>query len=95
MRPHWEYLLNSLGNMGSEQINERQQKAARILRDDGATYKVYDEPDSNQTWQLNPVPLLISSDEWQSTEAKLIERAEVFNLLLQDIYGPRKLIRQG
>ena len=95
VRAHWEYLLNSLHNMGPEQVNERQQKASRILRDDGATYKVYDEPNTNQTWQLNPVPLLISSDEWETTEAMLVERADVFNLLLQDIYSDRKLIRQG
>ena len=95
IRPHWQYLLNSFKNMGERALDERQQKAARILRDDGATYKIYDEPDSNQTWQLNPVPLLISSDEWAPAEAALIERAEVFNLLLQDIYGERKLVRQG
>lgn len=95
VHPHWQYLLQSLHNMGAEQINERQQKAARLLRDDGATYKIYDEPDHNQSWQLNPVPLLISSDEWQAVEALLVERAEVFDLLLQDIYGERKLIRQG
>ncbi len=95
IRPHWQYLLSSLKNMGERSLNERQQKAARILRDDGATYKIYDEPDANQSWQLNPVPLLISSEEWEPAEAALIERAEVFNLLLQDIYGERKLLRQG
>lgn len=94
VRPHWEYLLQSLHNMGSAMLDERQNKASHILRDDGATYKIYDEPDSKQTWQLNPVPLLISSDEWASTEAMLVERAEVFNLLLEDIYGERKLISQ-
>lgn len=94
VRSHWEYLLQSLHNMGSDVLEERQKKASRILRDDGATYKIYDEPDTNQTWQLNPVPLLINSEEWGTTEAMLIERAEVFNLLLKDIYGDRKLISQ-
>jgi uncharacterized circularly permuted ATP-grasp superfamily protein/uncharacterized alpha-E superfamily protein len=51
--------------------------------------------DANQTWQLNPIPFLISSEEWNNTETALIERAELFNLLLQDIYGERKLITQG
>ena len=94
VHPHWEYLLQSLHNMGKDLLDERQNKASRLLRDDGATYKIYDEPDSNQAWQLNPVPLLINSDEWAATEAMLVERAEVFNLLLEDIYGERKLITQ-
>lgn len=94
VRPHWQYLLQSLRSMGDTSLNERLSKANRILRDDGATYKIYDEPDANQTWQLNPIPLLISSEEWGTTEAMLIERAEVFDLLLQDIYGERKLISQ-
>ena len=95
VREHWKYLLDSLQGLGAEVIDERQKKVRRILRDDGATYKIYDEPDANQTWQLNPIPLLISSEEWSVTEAALIERAELFNLLLQDIYGERRLIQQG
>jgi len=95
IRTHWEYLLNSLHSLGVDAIEERQKKVRRILRDDGATYKIYDEPDANQTWQLDPIPLLISSEEWSVTESALIERAELFNLLLQDIYGERKLVKQG
>jgi len=94
MRPHWQYLLESLQTLGVDAVEERQKKVRRILRDDGATYKIYDEPNANQTWQLNPVPLLISSEEWGQTESALVERAELFNALLQDIYGERKLIQQ-
>jgi uncharacterized circularly permuted ATP-grasp superfamily protein/uncharacterized alpha-E superfamily protein len=95
IRPHWRYLLHSLQSLGQDAIEERQKKTRRILRDDGATYKIYDEPDANQSWQLNPIPLLINSDEWNQIETSLVERAELFNLLLQDIYGERKLVRQG
>lgn len=94
-RPHWDYLLKSLQTLGVDSIEERQKKVRRILRDDGATYKIYDEPNANQTWQLNPIPLLITSEEWAETESALIERAELFNLLTLDIYGERKLIKQG
>jgi uncharacterized circularly permuted ATP-grasp superfamily protein/uncharacterized alpha-E superfamily protein len=95
IRPHWRYLLHSLQTLGAEAIEERQKKARRILRDDGATYKIYDEPNANQNWQLNPIPLLIHSDEWNRIETALVERAELFNLLLQDIYGERSLVRRG
>lgn len=94
MRPHWKYLLESLHSLGADAIDERQKKVRRILRDDGATYKIYDEPNANQTWQLNPVPLLINSEEWSHIETALIERAELFNAILLDFYGERKLIQQ-
>jgi uncharacterized circularly permuted ATP-grasp superfamily protein len=39
--------------------------------------------------------MLISSGEWSQVEQGLIERAELLNLVLKDIYGPQELIRQG
>ena len=94
IRSHWRYLLESMQTLGLEGIEERQIKAQRILRDDGATYKVYNDPANNQTWQLNPIPLLIDSEEWSQVESALVERAELFNLILEDVYGPRSLIKQ-
>ncbi len=95
VRPHWRYLLDSLNALGSAALAERQRKAQRILRDDGATYNVSSEPLASRTWALDPVPLLIDSEEWGAIEAGLIERAELFDLILKDIYGPRELIRRG
>ncbi len=96
VQPHWHYLLNSLEKMGPEAFADRQAKALRILRDDGATYNIYsDKTSPSRTWGLDLVPSLISSEQWSGIEAGLVERSELFNLLLKDIYGPRELIRQG
>mgnify|MGYP003385043858 CR=1 FL=1 len=94
-RSHWQYVLDSLEALGVEALADRQQKALRILRDDGATYNLSATPGSRQTWSLDPVPLLIESEEWSSIESSLIERSELLDLVLQDIYGPRDLIRHG
>lgn len=96
IKPHWQGLLDNLEQLGAATFTERQQKALRILRDDGANYNIYGNADkASQTWALDLVPNVISSDEWAVIEAGLLERAELFNLLLRDIYGPRNLIRQG
>ncbi len=96
IRPHWDELLNSLKALGPASFDERLDKARRILRDDGVTYNVYSDLESpNNAWELDLVPSLISSSEWGKVESGLQERAELFNLLLRDIYGPRELIRQG
>ena len=95
MRPHWQYLLDSLQALGPEAIEERYDKARKLLKDDGATFKIYNEPEGSQTWRLNPIPLMIPSEEWSEIEGALLERAELLNLMLEDIYGPQQLIKHG
>jgi uncharacterized circularly permuted ATP-grasp superfamily protein len=96
VRQHWRYLANALHAMGPEVLQQRQRDAVRMLRSDGATYNVYGTPGGlNRTWPLDPIPLLISSSEWAGIEAGLAQRAELLNLILQDLYGPCSLIKQG
>ena len=93
IRQHWRYLLDGLGGLGPDGLRERQRKALRILRDDGATYNIASAGLGSRTWGLDPVPLLIDSEEWSRIEMGLIERAELLDLVLKDLYGPRELIR--
>ena len=96
LKPGWDYLLGSIGDLGAEVMRMRQEKARRILRDDGASYNVYDRPGNHSaSWELDPVPYVISSEDWADIEAGLLERSELFNLILRDLYGPRDLIRHG
>jgi len=96
VRKHWRYLISALEAMGPEVLQQRERDTVRMLRSDGATYNVYGVPDGlNRPWQLDPLPLLLSSSEWAGIEAGLAQRAELLNLILADIYGPRSLIRKG
>lgn len=96
VKPHWSYLLESLKSLSTDALAERQSKALRLLRDDGASYNVYGEDVSPaHIWGLDLVPNMISSEEWAAIEAGLLERAELMNLLLRDLYSTRNLIRTG
>ena len=96
VKPHWQYVMDSFSAMPLSALQERQNKARRLLRDDGASYNVYsDEQSSSRHWGLDLVPNIISSEDWGDIEAALLERSELFNMLLRDIYGPRQLIRTG
>ncbi|MDP1523666.1 MAG: circularly permuted type 2 ATP-grasp protein [Methylotenera sp.] len=96
VRPHWEYFIQALQKLGHDEIRLRQNEILKLLRENGVTYNVYGDPDgSNRPWQLDPVPLLIENDEWTNIETGLLERAELLNLILADIYGPRELIQKG
>ncbi len=96
-RPNWQYLMESITGMGLQALRDRYAKARRILRDDGATYNIYSDEFRKQgrIWGLDLVPSVLGSEEWAKIESGLLERAELFNLLLKDIYGPKELIKHG
>ena len=96
LKPHWNYFIKSLQQLGCDEMERRREQGAQFLRENGVTYNVYGDPDGlNRPWELDPLPFLIASEEWAAIEAGLIQRAELLNLILADLYGPRELIRKG
>ncbi|NKB66616.1 MAG: hypothetical protein GKR89_06110 [Candidatus Latescibacteria bacterium] len=96
VRPHWQDFIQALDQHQADELRHRRQDIRRLLREDGASYNVHaDTPHTNRPWDLDPIPLLISQSEWETIEAGLIQRAELLNLILKDLYGPRTLLRQG
>ena len=74
MLPHWNYVMESLAGMPGAVLNDRQAKARRLLRDDGATYNIYtdnfrDKLNDSRTWGLDLIPNVISSDDWLSVQS--------------------------
>jgi uncharacterized circularly permuted ATP-grasp superfamily protein len=43
----------------------------------------------SRPWELDPLPLLMRGEEWAELERGLIQRAELLNAVLLDLYGPR------
>jgi uncharacterized circularly permuted ATP-grasp superfamily protein/uncharacterized alpha-E superfamily protein len=96
IRSHWHYLMQSLNGMGRGELQRRREEAWRLIRENDVTYNIYGDADStSRPWKLDLVPLLIESEEWQTIEAGLTQRAELLNLVLLDLYGPRNLIKKG
>jgi uncharacterized circularly permuted ATP-grasp superfamily protein/uncharacterized alpha-E superfamily protein len=95
-RPHWSSFIESLQNIGSEELAHRWEHAERRIRENGVTYNIYKDPmGANRPLAIDPIPLLISSEEWRFLEAGIIQRAQLLSLLLEDIYGERRLIANG
>ncbi len=63
IREHWHYPMQVLGAMGADALLERQRTAKRILRDDGASYSPGDQLNVSHTWNLDLLPLILSSKE--------------------------------
>ena len=95
-RDHWDRLVNAFGRLGREELNGRWENGRRIIREHGVTYNVYADPQGmDRPWELDMVPLLIPASEWRMIEKGLIQRAQLFNLILADIYGAQRLLREG
>jgi uncharacterized circularly permuted ATP-grasp superfamily protein/uncharacterized alpha-E superfamily protein len=96
MLPHWSALMQELDHLGRIGLERRHQEAQRLLRENGVTFNVYDGlRGMSRPWYLDPIPLIISAEEWTAIEAGLVQRAELLNLILKDIYGPQQLLKEG
>lgn len=95
-RGHWNFLVDALESMGPRALAGRQEEIHRFIKENGVTYHVYDEGGGKERpWPLDIMPVLIDSREWATVESGLIQRAELFDLILQDLYGPAKLLKEG
>lgn len=95
-RPHWEYLIRALEALGADEVQRRGLDVRRLLHENGVTYNVYhDAQSSERLWPLDPLPVLFTSAEWSTIEQGLIQRAELLDLVLADLYGPQTLIAKG
>jgi len=96
MRPRWRPLLEPLERMGQAGFARRWQEGRRVIHENGTTYNVYSDPQSaGRPWPLDPLPMVLDSAEWSFLSAAIAQRAMLLNAILSDLYGPRKLLRDG
>ena len=90
-KPYWRTLFDVLSDYD---IGHAHAVAERHIRDLGVSYRVRDEA-MERTWPVSAFPLLIEEQEWKAISAGIVQRAEVFERLLADIYGPARLVSEG
>jgi len=66
----------------------------RSILENGVTYNVYADPKgADRPWELDPLPLILSPDEWAGISVAVTQRARLLNALLGDLYGEQTLLR--
>jgi len=100
LAPLWRQFFNATGTAGWADLPQRAERVQRRVREDGATYNVYDEgaqstPNASHIWPLEMLPMPIAAAEWRSIERGVIQRASLLNATLADVYGPRQLLDAG
>ncbi len=95
-RPHWDAFVRALAARQAPDVGDTLALMEREVREQGITYNVYADPKgADRLWQVDPLPLLISADEWQQIEAGVAQRAELLDRVLADVYGSQDLLKGG
>lgn len=96
VRGHWRPFLDGIANLPSADLAQRAASIDRRVRETGIAYDMFADPDAaTQKWQLDLMPIVLSSAEWRWLAAALTQRARLFDALLADLYGAQKLMRDG
>lgn len=93
-RAHWTHFLNAFAAIDTDEMNRRFASADRYISDMGMSYRQFGES-SERAWPLSHVPLLIAENEWEEISKGVIQRAELLERILADLYGSAKLISSG
>ncbi|WEK05086.1 MAG: circularly permuted type 2 ATP-grasp protein [Candidatus Devosia phytovorans] len=96
IRPGWSQLMAEFDKLGPVELAARFERADQYLRDSGVFYRKYDGAEGKERdWPLAHVPLLIDEADWSRISTGLIQRAELLETVIADIYGDNRLVQQG
>ena len=83
----------------AEELERRVGQVAQRIRLDGVTHNVFsDDPKvraATRAWSLELLPQLIEAKDWAAIEAGVVQRAELLQRMLADLYGPQRLLHEG
>jgi uncharacterized circularly permuted ATP-grasp superfamily protein/uncharacterized alpha-E superfamily protein len=72
---------------------------AQQIRADGVTHNLHVDAAgkgvSARPWSLEALPLIVEPAEWAVIERGVIQRAQLLALMLSDIYGQQRLLREA
>ena len=96
VRPAWKPLIARLGGMSRREIDVQFARADHYLRDAGVYYRAYDKGGSDpREWPLAHVPLMIEESEWRAIASGLVQRADLLESVVADIYGANRFVGAG
>ncbi|MCU6453616.1 circularly permuted type 2 ATP-grasp protein [Sphingomonas sp. A2-49] len=77
-------------------LRRRQEAAETTFRQLGITFAVYGDTDTRERIiPFDIVPRVFLADEWARLSEGLVQRVEAINAFLDDIYGERRILKEG
>jgi uncharacterized circularly permuted ATP-grasp superfamily protein len=95
-RPEFVDLARWMQDTPPSEMDRRLQSAEAAFRQLGITFAVYGERDSSERIiPFDIVPRIFTRSEWTRLSEGLIQRVEAINAFLNDIYGERRILKEG
>lgn len=92
--PAWGALFEELAANYGDGLLPARDRAQQHAEDIGTGFRVAGEGEE-RPWPLSPIPLLIGEAEWDGIAAGVVQRAELMEMVLADLYGDNRLVAQG
>ena len=93
MRPVWGGLLTHLATRGPAALTTDFGRGAQYLRESGVFFRQYGQDDRD--WPLTPLPVILARAEWADIAAGLMQRADLLEQVVADLYGDNRLVAEG
>jgi uncharacterized circularly permuted ATP-grasp superfamily protein/uncharacterized alpha-E superfamily protein len=93
-RAVWTRFFDAFAELTPADIERRFGSADRHLREAGVTYRAPGET-ADRLWPLSHLPLLIGEADWQQLTAGIVQRAQLLELVLSDLYGEGRLVAEN
>ena len=93
-RAVWTRFFDAFAALTPAEIERRFETADQHLREAGVSYRAPGET-SDRIWPLSHLPLLIDEVEWRQLTVGIVQRAELLELVLSDLYGEGRLVAEG
>ncbi len=94
-RPHWVSFMAQYQMLGASGLQERVERARQLSADTGISLGYHSGSRDDEEWLFDVMPLILTGEEWRYIEAGIIQRAQVLDHLLADLYGPQETLRKG
>ena len=93
-RDAWLTFIARLVELGPEEIQRRFATADRHIRDSGVSYRAYGDK-NEKSWPIGHLPLLLGAEDWSAIAQGVVQRADLLEMILKDVYGEGRLIEDG
>lgn len=94
IREQYGKLFNTLNQMNSGSLLEKDKQASELFMNQGITFTVYSENEGiERIFPYDIIPRIITAAEWAHVEAGIKQRLKALNRFLKDIYSDQQIIK--
>jgi uncharacterized circularly permuted ATP-grasp superfamily protein/uncharacterized alpha-E superfamily protein len=96
MRPAWAGLIAHMSALTPDELALNISRGEQHLADAGVFFRKYGDTSlAGRDWPFSAVPVLLPEAEWRDIAAGLVQRADLLEQVVADLYGANRLVAEG